>query len=388
MADYWGTRLAVGELSRATNQVAITLATAMGHRRADQLAPTFRTWAAQSMFAALLDSVLPCTLNEFDDYGHGGSGAARLKKEFVKKRDMLHLPATLPEEFHIEVVLVPLDGANALREGRSGALSLIGAARRGCFIGNHFVNGAERTAVGDCYLAIVVGKGALAEERPLNLALKPQRASATEVCAWLRKQELLQVLVRYVRSNVHEPVIGVTYPPDWNQKNRFPLQGCMVRLLEGSTVGAALAALRNKVPAIVCVSRRPQVKLIALATIALQGSLFCVPLEECKDKKGAEFHVPQEVLARHETDFVRKDNGILISSSISEVCFQDRVRFIDQNRVSVNTLIVSLASRSLRDITQELDLGSATFRDPLGKRVIASEELQRFRRDELDVPDE
>ncbi len=46
--EYRGTRLAVGELPRATTQTAITVALAMGHPDPHKKEPKFREYAASS----------------------------------------------------------------------------------------------------------------------------------------------------------------------------------------------------------------------------------------------------------------------------------------------------------------------------------------------------
>ena len=387
---YWGTRLAVAELSRATTQVAITLATAMGHRTAEHGAPSFRTWAFDSMCAALSGCcpVLPLSLNDVDDHEQKRGTPSKLIREFIKDHQRSNAALKNLPEYNVELVLVPLDGAHALREGQSGALSLIGAACEGSFVGKHGKDDEGQPSkdhggqpIAECYLAIVVGNAALTSQPPLLPAVR----HAADVWKWLEDEQVLQDLVAYVEPKIHMPVIATIQTPSMYLGPHVSLNGCMVRLLSGSTVGGALAALRNKVSAAICICWRPQVKLIALAARALQGSLYCVPLKKTRKKKTEPFGyrvVPRSAW-RRETDFVSGDNGILVSSSISEVCFQDRVRFIGGGRASVNTLVVSLASRSLRDTTQELDLTCAKFYRPGGHHSAAAEELYRFRRDEL-----
>jgi hypothetical protein len=311
-----------------------------------------------------------------------------LIQEFIKDHQRSIPALKRSPDFNVELVLVPLDGAHALREGQSGALSLIGAAREGSFVGKRGkdVEGQPfkdhgGQPIAECYLAIVVGNDALPSQPPPLPAVR----HAADVWKWLQDEGVLQDLVEYVKPKIHIPVFATIQTPAMYLGPHVSLSGCTVRLLSGSTVGGALAALRNNVSAAICICWRPQIKLIALAATALQGSLYCVPIEQTRSKKTEPFgyRVVPGTPWRRETDFVRGDNGILISSSISEVCFQDRVRFIGSDRASVNTLVVSLASRGLRDTTQELDLTRATFHRARGERLAAADELARFRRDEL-----
>jgi hypothetical protein len=370
MAGYWGTRLAVGELSRVTSQVAIELATTLGWRHIGNPS-VFRGWAAQALYGSLAGSILPVTIADAD-YNWQPNGVPEEKRRWFNAKRETSRPALYDKrDLETELVVVGLDGANALREGHSGALSLIGAAPPKSFVRERFDDGEP---VAGCYLAMVLGKSALKEE-PLELPMSQPSAAAPEVCRWLEEQHMGERLIEYIGDKVSVPVIALVNATNERQEPRIPLKGCMVRRLDGSTVGAALAALRNKVSATVCVCWTPQIKLIALATLGLQGALYCVPL------LGDMFphSVPTNPVLRKAEDFISSRNGVLVSSSISEVCFQDRVRFIGRHRVSVNTLVVSLASHSIRDVTQDLDLDEATFYDFEGNEVNAAEELERFR---------
>jgi len=379
MDEYGGTRIAVGELPRVTQQVAISMALALGHQSNIQ---SFRRWATKIMFGVLRGVRLDIQRIELDYVGQT-EPEEKQKFESWSRRES----SPYPVDTKVDVVLTPIDGANALREGRSGALSVIAAGRPGCFVGSEF---ADKVPVAPSFLLLAISGEAWTPA--MRKRLQPfHRNSKPIVCdknqdidAFLTGYRPVDSVIDALKKGGQEPIIGLNFESancrGWTPSIKGPYMG---RRLEGSAFSACLGAFLNKVSATICVARRTHVKQIAVAARATGGRMWAIPLHEERAKKPnfKNVKVKEGSKVRHEDDFVGDTNVVCVCSSISEVCVQDRVRFMNQHRVSVHTLILSNASGGLRTHVQLFDLKRAPFRGYDGNVVGASMFLGDFKKE-------
>lgn len=396
MSEYLGTKLAVEEVPRLTTQVAITLAQAMGNRECGR-AERFRAWASRTLFGALRAAFLDVNLCYLDeDTGEVHKEWERYRAWRSDPRNHARNPLQGISDAKLDAVFVPLDGANALRKGRDGSLSVIAVGFPHCFVQKTFKDNAEEkpqdlgARPSPTYFVVVVGHDAVTGAVEQALASidnsKPvSGASAVGIDEFLRTNRLLDKLVQALAKDRHEPTLAILLNGDPYRRWVPPIgPHYMGRHLHGSSVAAALAALRGRVPISVFAARLPAAIQIAVATRGLSGRMYAFPIVE--DRRQRPMHirhvtVPPRAIVRTEKDFVEDKNVVLVSTSITEICAQDRVRYLSSFHVSINTLIVSLATKALRDITHSLDLSRTTFRDHDGNEVPAIDELNKFKKE-------
>jgi hypothetical protein len=387
VSEYRGTRLAVGELPRATTQAAITVALAMGHSNPEVKAPTFREKGARSIFGVMRTLLLDLRIMLLDkDAGGVGEAKTRYDNWRSSRDGQDHLAMVCGiKQTKLDAIVVPVDGAEVLRDGRSGALSIIAAGRPpsdaeaddGCFrlrCGRGF----------DSFFIVLVGPDALTSAmmkrlEPFEDGLRREK-EGSEWSEFFSETPLLSEIVQALRESQFASVGFAISGESFQGWKLSPINGeplCMRRILDGSAVSAALAALRGKVPASACVARRAQAFQIAVAVRALGGRMYAMPLREERQSgiMRATAHGERWLRA---SDFANDTNGVLVCTSITEICVLDRVRFGGEWHVTTDTLVASIATRSSREIRQHLDLTRTTFWDEDGKETDAILLLKEF----------
>lgn len=352
--------------ARATIQTATVIASALGF--SGKNAPTFRNAAYELMIGELRRT--PLNLKVVD--------------VATERSQPVALGTGTGEEIHL--VLTPLDGAEALRDGSSGSMTAVAAATREGFrfpdvsatgyfvvaIGPERVNGID--GILDRYKLLPAGSGG----KSLRLLFGPYERGedATQKCS------LIDDIVGHQTSGQHvdvQPLLAVTQLPKMNWR---PLvkHWHRHRRLRGSALAAALAAFTGRVPYAVAISLRPQLIQMAIAARALGGRLLAIPIDgpDQPEKPDQLQVVGRETLT--EADLVTANNGVLVCTSISEICVMSRVRFGFDFTARADTLIASISTSRLTQQTDELHLGRANFRDPNGNDVNAAVLMQAFRR--------
>jgi hypothetical protein len=131
------------------------------------------------------------------------------------------------------------------------------------------------------------------------------------------------------------------------------------------------------------VTPRAQAIQMALATRCLGGRMIAIPLID-RPPQGDEspspklVSVPPGAILRREKYFVPGDNALLCVTSVTEVCVFDRVRFRNPRRVSVETIVLSLASHGISRHHHEVDLEEATFAGVNGTLAPADDVIKEF----------
>lgn len=373
-----GSQLASHILTRATIQTAVALATALGTATSKRGKAIYYAWFKKKASELMLGSLLPSLINmdivEIDLSGKDKrSETARFKKnrkELATKDPLLKFAHSLEDddEWHVDLVLSPLDGANALREGASGSVSSAAGGKRGCFKMRH---GAANE-----YFVIALGKSILDAE--MSTALEPYEARVVKkteaLSQFLRRYRLIDDVLKVLQRADVPPVVALTSEGPYKGWTPTIKSWHRKRWLEGSVVASALAVFTGKVPCAMFASRRSQVMQAAIAAKGLGGRLYAIPL--CKPKTVKEGNILRA------DDFVRGDNAVLCCTSVSEVCVLDRVRFGFDQTAKTDSIIVSLATGRITRQSDMLDLNRTRMRNRDGEAELALKLLHGFR-DEL-----
>ncbi len=409
----FGVRLGVSEMIRATEQTAVLMGHLLGYQGVYQT--TLRSWAMDCMLNFMHSSC--CRMNLVWPTKPELPNADDVKKYGMFKNSGL-------EGLCLQAVLSPLDGVEAFREGRPGAFSVIAAGEGGSFP-EHLnvplvatptltkVKSDKRVRpVPESYFVIALGKSSrqrISKDELFGDVIDKLQ-SDTPLGSLLDNSEILIRLIAALSDSGRVPSLGMTFEgPVF--RHWFPLVNrdgsFRFRQLDGSSVGAALAALFNKVDAAVMVARRTQVLQMSVAAQSLEGCIYALPLRKGKkvkrkkatkengNKASAEdkasestqeeskhiltMIVPRESQIQEASDFVLGTHAFLVATSITDVCLMDRVRF-DARTVRTETVAISLASKSVRWIRHEFDRTEAWLRTTEGKPVKAPIEIGRVAR--------
>lgn len=399
-----GIRMARGELPRATDQVSTLLAAAMGYRHANSHtnAQTYRGWAAEYLLGYMKSMTLDLSVLHLDENAGRVGDALNEYNEWrndkATGRAWLNRVNSI-EDLALTSVLVPLDGAEALRHGESGSIVSIAAGPAGTFVGNHFESNfgeehIDRPGVRpeQHYFVVVVGPLALSGpmrsglnqwDNPTGLVLDNDEMGVEQFCF---ESELISAITEQIRREQRLPIVSMVWSrtiPDYWSRSRD--ERVATRQLSGSSLASMLAALTDKTDLSVCVARKAQVIQASVAARAIGGRLYAVPFIN------QDFVIPKGAIMRREGDFVTGEHALLCCTSVSEVCIVDRVRQLraqyvvssSSHRVSTDSFSISLATGGYMRRKHEFDLARTTFRQRDGTQINAQDLLKEFE-NELD----
>lgn len=370
-----GVQATSGLLARSTTQTAIVLGAGMGSlppfgkSTKNRSAIRFRDGGCQEMQGVIGTAVSPTTVVDIGHENRKKSGTARRyfneaisdphKDERVNRLRRKLLEA---DDYNVEFVLTPIDGARALARGASGAMSVAAVGAPQCFVLDE-----KETS----YFCLAIGKSKQAadiEQLVEDLKNLGQCIAVEEVLKCIGN-----ALDRIESAANIAPVVALTFEGPYKSQAAFKKLDfdCWhrKRVLEGSTVAAALAAFLDKVDCSLFVTRWPQLIQSAIAALGLGGNLIAIPfVKKNLDPLGL----------RTEEQFVAGRNAILCTTSISEVCVLDRVRFGRDFTANTDTITVSLATGRITRQSDSFPLHHSNARDPDGYEVKLIDRIHSF----------
>jgi hypothetical protein len=388
MQGHPGVQLASHFVARSTVQTAIIMASGLGVDDARRT-PKFKNAAWEVQLGALRTDLLDMKLFDLPV----PTQQARFIKNFAKWQEKSIRTSPLHKlictdsslKLQVDLVLAPIDGAEALRLGISGSVSVAAAGIRDeCFV--------NPRPDADAYFVVAIGGKRLdsATEALLDAKYGTFKINkAKKLDGFIGKEGFNLINDLMARHPEVPPVIAMMFegpyaswsPPidHWHRRRR----------LQGSAVAAALTAYIGKVPYAMFVSRPPQVMQAAIAARGLGGRLYAIPLTERKvlKPKSAKSKKPNPMagvyvepgIVLRESQFITEDkNAILCCTSISEVCAFERVRFGFDGTVVTDTLTISATGRTARRI-ETFPLSYANMRDPDGHEIQAKDLLRGFK---------
>lgn len=417
--SHLGVRLGVIDFTRATEQVAVLLALAAGRRLVS--ATEYRIWATRYLLGYLRSSFckpkFPYRACEAEgeftnlnvqwnrslrDLRHDkqmimAAGVASPWRLDASRYRGLPVPASL-KGVELDVLAVPLDGANNLYSGSPGSISVIAAGEPDCFVGGHFTDeGARRNVPPDplaCHYFVVVANRYSAQA-PWTHAAGPKGQATVLDRFWSSPKGDKQCFApptgspttsAFVEQAIRRlpwgedsgrrcgPTLAWIEPPD---SLKLPRPEAIVsrrfESLSGSGIAGAIAALRPSHQIdLACFYAKPHhVIAIAVAAKVLKGSLFAIPVED----DGSVRHRPR---VRTADDFVRKRRAFLVATGITRTRALEPVRFLREQRVLVQSMTLSLATGSVRDLHHDFHLNEVLFRDEKGASCRASTLVKSF----------
>lgn len=402
---YAGVRLGLQEMIRATEQTAIIMSVLMGN--AAYTKDFIQRWSSRCMLNFLRDcycsvKLLPLDIayqkhnvkEVFDVFENRKTHSVAYTDISGNSHTADYISGKLYQDntMNLELVALPIDGARAFVEGRSGSLSVIAAGEPGSFVGDTFLDGHR---VADEYFVI-----ATSEEYYAKNATRMNLESGTRLFAsesgpfrfskTVGEHQVLEHVIDKLVSTRPWPTVGMTFEHErgfWINIQRHIRR----RNLEGSSVAGALAAFKCKVDLSLFISRASQLRQIAVAAKMMNGHFLAIPLERRRfkadsthplseqelrdaDAQGERTHVfpciDSDAIGRTQEDFALKNNLILVATSITEVCLMDRIRH-GLGIVSCETMAICLPTRSFRKQTHNFDLQNAWFRGNGGQVIEA-----------------
>ncbi len=358
-------RIGEREFQRVCEQTAVLSGLLMGCGRAAEppgTVPTLRAWAGRSLLSNLKFAPLNLGLLGIDDVdraGELGIAYAEFDKacEEVTAEDgstrsrLLGKAVADRREFDLDFLASPFDGAVAARAGRSSTVTAMLAAppdtlalmRPQQFL--LIIVGPERAAAPSVRNAIDDLAGA-------RLGLADETDLLDAAC-----RLPIQSLIDAIRDQgIIVPVVGHTFPPKKSFCGKLGLTRLRRRVLDGSTVAAAAAAMLGHVSMGVMVARRVQAYQIAAVTRAMNGRLLALPFHRTV--------VRHDPVLLTERDFIPSGaDASVIMTSVTEVCFMDRVRYRPDHRVSCESLTFNVSERSVRRTASGISLTNTEFID-------------------------
>lgn len=222
----------------------------------------------------------------------------------------------------LSAVLLPLDGATSLSEGRAGSMCWLAAGEHSAF--DEFSRLAGGTTPADkSYFVLVLGpSAALWKSRSLLRSLGETEAvkSDTPLQAFMASNpHLLSVIPT---DNL---LVAHTMELDQFRHTHPALGRCTLgRRLDGSTVVSAVAALTGRTDLGYCVCRLPALALIAAASHIMGGAVLALPVEIAESavvvRGGTKFLVGEKL-------YSKKADLLVVGASMTEICISDRIRW-------------------------------------------------------------
>ncbi len=391
MSSHLGVQLASYMLTRATIQTAVVMSTGLGTRQKTD--KNYRHAACELQLGALrsrpplldmrLVQVYETESNSRykNEFGTWVRESLKKHKRYFEGRD----------DLRVDLVLTPIDGAKALRDGESGSVSVAAAAPRAA-------NGEEESFCNPCegatgYLVIALGPKQAESLKDVDTEIK-----ARTLAHFKRDFPLLLALLEQAPTD-NRHALGVMFDAYGKFVPKLPAMQSL-RRLQGSAVAAALAAFRGKLPYSIFFARLPQVMQASVAARGLKGHLYAIPLYDEKDRMAKNKRPRGETSLRgdnesaaakydhvkvlmpkalRETDFVKSQNAVVACTSISEVCVLDRVRFRSDGTAVSDTLTVSLASGRTSRQTDYVP-PDWSMRSPSGDEVRRRDLIEAYKR--------
>lgn len=408
-------RVATSEYMRCTNQTAITMFTRMG-RRIDR-AEVIRQQATRCMLGALRGVCLNSHIKLLDSYEGGARDA--FDQYMSMKTNKKRVPATPPDNqiipsLEADLIVTPIDGASALRDGRSGSLSIIAFGDPGSFAIGEQGGGVDLQEWKKSFFLISLGREVLSilnmNEQDLAATAKTLAGKTTSdmsLDSYLTAHDgIINIVMRGLhQAGKYAPTIGSTiegantFGP-WKPALHIPTPH-VNRNLPGSAVACCIAAQLGKVSIGMCLGRTTQTYQAAVAARSLGGLLLAIPVRPSQLPRGRKAALnhntnttdrtnnnpsPSPLICldkpiRNAHDLVPGNHAGLIMTSISEVCIMDRVRFTPQNGVTYQSLLMNIASESLRDFKHSVNITKAHMRHHDGTEDKAINVLNKYQKE-------
>lgn len=413
MGSNLATRLSIGDLQRCCEQTAVLMSLVLGDRKSSHgthRATPFRGLATRWMLGYMRDVYFNPRYFHLDIENKAGRDGLPWKQYLStwKRADRDDADPSprycgvaadgnvqdLGSLLDMDLVLSPLDGAGALRDGRVGSTVALAAGAPKCFpprLPGHDDSFGEDAplvwpdtqlftpASDQCYLV---------------LALHPEAARLVEAHRHQRKQGPTHELrfhsntIEGVLTTLVEPVGAALVPtsrrPCVAINEEGPLTGLELSLpvslrrvgLHGSGIAAGLAAFTGKhdLRAAVLCARPAQLTVLAMASRILGARIVAVPMRRQRDHYRA---VRVERLLT-EADVVRDVPGFVIVSGVSSSPVLPGTTWISNDLVEVSSLVLSQSTGSVREIRHTFTLSRAWFRDWTGKQHRAQAVVDAF----------
>src|ERR1043165_6175244 len=270
--------------------------------------------------------------------------------------DDWHKPKALPKNSKdaIAGIMLPLDGASSLVQGRAGTMCWLGISQLDDFL-------ALRQLEPGSFLVLTVGPrhdiGSVRERiRGLhNVVATTQKQT---LAAFLKTSDSLNDVIG------DQGLLGAHTMDLSNFRHTHPLPGRygLSRWLDGSAVVSAVAALTRRTDFGFCVCRKPALAAIVAAARAIGGAVLAVPIQVTGKQTVASNVVVEKSASFVDADSLLKPDAhvILVGSSVTEICVSDRVRWNAMPWVQAITSPYSAASPA-HQATTHMSVHSVLF---------------------------
>lgn len=237
-----------------------------------------------------------------------------------------------PNAPKVDIAVDPLDGTTSTAKGLSNAVSVIAVAERGHLFHtkNYYM---EKIAVGPR------ARGVIDLNKPLEVNL--------QAVAKALDKNIEDLTVTILERDRHKEIMA-----------RCRKLGCRIKLFTDGDVAAAMATCFDEsgVDVMVGIGGCPEGVLAAAALKCLggeiQGRLFAHTAEEIKEARENEHYY--DVLTTD--DLAKGDDVLFIATAVSDGDLLKGVRFLANNKVKTDTLVLRSASGTIRTISAIHDM--------------------------------
>lgn len=401
-----GMRMAVLELSRLTEQVAILSSFAMGGRKNSDGPKlnegSVRNVICKTFLRCLNNSLIPgAKLFGIDlpwkgwsrPKGRveiGSSGCAKAKTiwaEFPEPHYFGRVRGRSSEspDYCLDLVASPIDGVVDLLDGKhGGSVSVIaGGLREATFcLPCGPPNPQKKTF--STYFVLATGDKRIAQQIPSQINIGTRATKIQQVSE-------LQEFFKWLSEDGKELMHGVATMHFSNRSGsvakEFGYQDLLAsafrrRDFVGSPVAAAMTVLhgRHGFDLFSGAVRETNVLLISAAARALGGHCFAIRLEP--DEQGKAFMCPPNAPVFHDTEFVKSKDVFLVATGVTAHPFLKGVRFYPGDAASTHTIVLNGRSQTMRIIDHRRQLRHDLFQSLEAKNELlpALEVILQFRK--------
>lgn len=334
--------------------------------------PTIKKAACDYMLGALSNSLISSRIVQLD-VPTGREDIIRKFQQLDPKqlKNPLIKPAVKDEPaLQVDFVLAPIDGADALRRGESGSVSIAAVGPAGSFPFLH---------TSDEFFVVAVGAGRLnnrLQKALTNNYSNPVVTKVEPLNTFVGGSFKLIDLVLEMQPQIPPPVMALMFEGTYERFIPRITPWCRRRRLTGSSFAAALATFDGKLSCAAFVTRLPQLIQCAIAAKGLGGRLFAVPLTKVPAEngpKGASKHDLVNVVKGRilkESDLFVQDRHVVVAcTSVSEVCALDRIRFTTPTHAKTNSISISVSPNRVTRQSDTIALKDTLVFDVMGPNV-------------------